>query len=335
MGDSNCSALVLGSQGNRGSDLVEIWAAAEQEYEPGKSPEDMAAAAVPRVRGPMAPGILIGVTASRATFSTRVAELMSTWASNLPDGVFVRFFVGDPVGDAAPYASGSHDDVAHLAQQAGITDNSTIVVMKGVRDDEYPLVEKAAAVLKYMDKAILSLKRESRENAINWVFDVDDDTYVNVEALQEFLGKQSFRQHTYIGQQGVGAQKDRGMLRRGGLVKPYCMGGTGILMAKETFRVVVDNIGECIKEAEKTQTVLYDDVLIGMCLQRRTRLGCWEAPSYRRDTFAHNYEGSDSFPPDASLWDTISLHPHKAPGMMNTTHERFKRFGLSSSIPQQ
>jgi hypothetical protein len=46
-----------------------------------------------------------------------------------------------------------------LAKQAGIADNSTIVVMKGIRDDEYPLVEKAAAVLKYMDTAIVSLEK--------------------------------------------------------------------------------------------------------------------------------------------------------------------------------
>jgi hypothetical protein len=203
MGVSNCSVLILYSKGNEGLELAEIEALAEQEYEPGRSPKNATVAATASVRGQQAHGILIGVTASRATFPTRVAELMSTWASNLPNGVFVRFFVGGPVDETAPYASGSHDDIGDLAKQAGIADNSTIVVMKGIRDDEHPSVEKAAAVLKYMDKAILSLKNQTKEyRRIDWVFDVDDDTYVNVEALQEFLVKPNSQRQTYVGRNG-------------------------------------------------------------------------------------------------------------------------------------
>jgi hypothetical protein len=191
MGVSNCSVLMLPSKGNKGLELAAIKALAEQEYEPGRSP---------KARGQEAHGTLIGVTASRATFPTRVAELMSTWASNLPNGVFVRFFVGDPVDETAPYATGSHEDIDDLAKQAGIADNSTIVVMKGIRDDKHPSVEKAATVLKYMDKAILSLSNEYRR--IDWVFDVDDDTYVHVEALQEFLVKRNSQRQTYVGRNG-------------------------------------------------------------------------------------------------------------------------------------
>ena len=307
-----------------------IQAIAKEEHEPGKPPKETTAILPNRVRGPKAEGILIGVTATRASFPTRVAEIVNTWASKLPKGVFVRFFVGDPVGPS-DITGGSAQDIENLSRQAGISDKSTIVVMKGVQDNEYPLVHKAAAVLKYMDKAILSLKRLSRENRIEWIFDVDDDTYVNVEALQEFLFKRNFRQHTYIGQRGYGKEKDREMLRKAGLVKPYCMGGTGIVMAKDTFGILVDHINECIDVANKTQTELFDDVLIGMCIQRRIGAGCWEGNSYNGGTFAHNYHGSENFPSDPDLWNTVSLHPHKTLGMMNKTHERFKRFGISPS----
>ena len=277
-----------------------------------------------------AEGILIGVTASRATFPTRVAEIMKTWASDLPKGVHVRFYVGDPVDDSA-LPTGSQGDIAHLAWQANISDTSTIVVMKGIKDDEYPLVHKATAVLDYMDKAMHSLKSPSGDNIVHWAFDVDDDTYINMEALQEFLFKRNFRQHMYIGQQGWGDWKDAEMLRKGGLTKAYCMGGTGILMTKDTLRVLVKQMNECIHEARKTMKILYDDVLMGVCLQRHIGLGCWtEDPTYNENTFAHNYASSDSFPNAADLWKTVTLHPHKTPGMMSRTHERFKRFGAWS-----
>lgn len=281
---------------------------------------------LPQLKGSNAGGILIGVTASRATFSTRVAELVQTWAKDLPKGVFVRFYVGDLVDKSVPYASGSDDDITTLAKEAGILDNSTIVVMKGVQDDEYPLVQKAAAVLEHMDEAILKLKRESKENNVNWVFDVDDDTYVNVDGLQEFLVKRDFRQHAYIGKRGNGAMAIREMLQKSGLEKPYCMGGTGILMAKHTFRILVDNIRNCINDALKNQTVVYDDVVFGICLQRRIGIGCWDEKSYRGDAFAHNFRGSNNFPRARELPNTITLHPHKTPGMMTNTHERFLRF---------
>jgi hypothetical protein len=330
--ESKLYSLHSKSLSKHSASLEVIQALASTEYEPGTGPQafetlpPMNSQEAEQFKGPRAEGVLIGVTASRATFSTRVAELVQTWAKDLPEGVFVQFFVGDLVDKSASYDSGSDEDIANLAKEAGISDNSTITVMKGVQDDEYPLVQKAAAVLKHMDKTILRLKRESKDKKVNWVFDVDDDTYVNVDGLQEFLGKRNFRQHTYLGQHGAGASKDRKMLRKDGLEKPYCMGGTGILMAKETFRILVDNIQNCIQDAQKTQDMVYDDVVFGMCLQRRIGIGCWDDKSYYRDAFAHNFHGSDNFPRNSALRNTITLHPHKTPGMMTRTHERFVNY---------
>jgi hypothetical protein len=115
------------------------------------------------------------------------------------------------------------------------------------------------------------------------------------------------------------------------------VGGPGIVMAKETFQVV--NISGCgapframHQGSGNLQTSLYDDVIIGMWVQRHIGLGCWwDDPSYHMDTFAHNHEGSDSFPSDDNLWNTISLHPHKTPGTMTMTHERFKKLVCSAA----
>lgn len=272
--------------------------------------------------------ILIGVTASRQTFATRVAEAVQTWAKELPVGVHVRFFVGELTNASVSYETGSPDDIANLAREAGIVDNSTIVVMKGIPDDEYPLVKKAAGVLGHMKEAMKSIQRQSEQNGIRWYFDVDDDTYVNIHALQEFIGKRNWKKHNYLGKRGTGMAKDREMLREGGLVKPYCLGGTGILMSKRTFDVLVDNMWDCIADANKTQTIVYDDVVFGMCLQRLVGGGCWDFDGdtpYDSGVFVQNFHGSDRFPRAWNLRKTISLHPHKTPGMMMRTHERFER----------
>lgn len=264
--------------------------------------------------------ILIGVTASRASFSTRVSEMVGTWAKNLPDGVYIRFFVGDMTDLSLPYVAGSTEDIQSLAMQAGISDLKEIVVMNGVRDDEYPLVDKAAAVLKHMGS-----QEENFNGGIQWYLDIDDDTYVHVEKIVSFLHKRDPSQHHYLGQMGTGATKDREMLRRGGMTSPYCMGGPGIVYSKKTFEILVSHIDSCISQAAVDFETLYDDVIIGKCLQRHVGIGCWDKKSYKNGAFAHNYHQSETFPRSWRISSTLTLHPHKSPGMMKHTHERFTR----------
>ncbi len=323
--ESKLYGLHMKSQSKRSANIEVIQALTSSKYEPGKAPQVLTSVEAEVAKESIG-GILIGVTASRATFPTRVAEILQTWAKDLPQDIHVRFYVGDLTEKNTSYTDGSDADIANLALQAGISDKSMIVVMKGAQDNEYPLVQKAAAVLNHMDQATVQLDRQSDKSEIKWLFDVDDDTYVNVDGLKRFLSNRSIDQHTYIGRRGMGARKDREMLRKGGLTRPYCMGGTGILMAKDTFRVLVENIQKCIVDAKVTQDVVYDDVVFGTCLQRHLGIGCWDEKSYRSDTFAHNFHGSSHFPRNSALRDTITLHPHKTPGLMTKTHERFTRF---------
>lgn len=270
-----------------------------------------------------AKGILIGVTTSRANFGTRIVEIMKTWAKRLPDGIFVRFYVGDPVAPSN-IQSGSADDIARLATEAGITDLRTIVVMNGIQDNEYPLVHKAAAVLKYMEREASELIEKSRNEKIVWFADVDDDTYINVDALQEFLFKQNHEELVYVGQRGYGGGKDKELFWNAGLRAGYCMGGTGIMMSQKTVRILNDKMEECIAHTGKKLKILYDDLLFGICLQRHAGIGCWDASNYYWNTFSHNYEEDPDFPYVGELWKAVSFHPHKTPGMMIRTHERFQ-----------
>jgi hypothetical protein len=69
---------------------------------------------------------------------------------------------------------------------------------------------------------------------------------------------------------------------------------------------------------------LLDDVIIGICVQRETGLGCWNKRKYNLDTFAQNYKGHEHFIDDSELKKTVTLHPFKEEGMMVRHHERFK-----------
>ena len=132
----------------------------------------------------------------------------------------------------------------------------------------------------------------------------------------------------YLGQRGEGAFEDREMLRQNGLKKPYCMGGPGILMSRQLLRLLEANIDNCLQQVQISQTniTIFDDVLFGICVQRETGLGCWEKQNYREEIFANNFLGEDDFLDDSQLKlsVSVSLHPHKTPGMMKRLHERFK-----------
>jgi hypothetical protein len=316
------------------SSLEDVVSMAMNEYEPGRDPRQeesdnqshqetsaLRKFSTKRRRGHSK--ILIGVTASRKFFASRVAEIMRTWGNVDDDGISIRFFVGDLTDKSASYASGSEEDISNLSKQAGIRDLSTIVVMPGVIDDEYPLVGKAASVIKHLAQIVAQRKKEG--TPFHWIMDVDDDTYVNLKYLQTFVKLRSYNANNYLGQRGVGKAEDQEMLRASGLAKPYCMGGPGFIMSRSTLKALADNIDSCIEQASQTKMTLLDDVIIGICVHRETGQGCWDKSSYRENTFAHNYRGDEHFLDDSELTGAVTLHAFKEPGLMLRMHERFQR----------
>jgi hypothetical protein len=269
--------------------------------------------------------ILVGVTSNRKFFKDRVAAVISTWGKpeNVPDNVVIQFFVGDLKNERVPYASGSVEDAASLAKEAGIVDQSSIIVMAGIDDDEYPLVDKASSVIKHLEDIVLARETEIPGETFDWIFDVDDDTYVNFKALQDFVDNIKPAEFQYIGQRGTGKEEMRKQFRRGGLVKPYCMGGTGIIYSRPTLNALALKIDYCVKEANLTKVPLYDDMLIGVCVHRYTGMGCWDGKDYYWRTFAQNYNGVEDFVNGTDLLKTITLHPFKEQGSMVRQHLQF------------
>jgi hypothetical protein len=130
--------------------------------------------------------ILIAVVTSRDMLESRVAAIASTWAQEgqVPDDIEIKFFVGASSDRDSVLVDGSLEDRAALAKYAGLLDRSAIVVMPEVVDDEYPPVYKSSAMIKHLEGIAAAKDQETHGHSYEWIFKVDDDTYVNISALR-------------------------------------------------------------------------------------------------------------------------------------------------------
>ena len=282
--------------------------------------------------------ILIAVSTCRKKFVNRVRAIRSTWGNpeNLPDNISVRFFVGEAaeevIDDGSHYDSLTiEQDKIFLARSGGIEDLRSIHVMSNVTDDEYPPVRKTGALIRNL--ATISMKE-----SYDWIFKVDDDTYVNVDGLERFIHSKNATDLSFWGQRGYGRKEDKEGLLEAGMDKPYCTGGPGYIFSRPTLLATAPNIPQCIEEAEKShlrQFLWHSDVVVGYCTHKTTQLGCWEAASSNSDftpysikdgPFRQNYKNVSAaeFPTDMELIGTVSVHPFKAKEGMIMLHQRFE-----------
>lgn len=260
--------------------------------------------------------ILIGVTASRKTFPTRVKVVEQTWARNPPANVVIRYLVGDATNQN--YLSGSSEDIYSLAKQAGVTDVSRIVVMRGVVDDEYPLVTKASQVLKRLEQIV-----QESEHTVDWIMDVDDDTFVYMDGMVKFLAARDSQRYQYIGRRAYGVQDDKESLRQAGLVKPYCNGGPGFALSRPTLKVLAKSIDSCQQRVQANVADpkrVYDDVLVGICVYNETGIGCWTGSNYIKDRF---YRIFSEEPNDEEILHGVTSHAFKNPRQMLDMNRRY------------
>jgi hypothetical protein len=285
------------------------------------------------IEGEESINVLISIVSSRANFGTRVKSIMETWAdpSNTPEDVVFRFFVGAPLKEDEFYGK-PDEDVANLARIAGIQDVSMIVVMDGVVDDEYPPVRKNSAMLVRMDKIAQDFEDDTDTPLkFHWIYQLDDDAYVNFDGLQSFLKTRTSASgyHLY-GERGYGREADKEGLFKGGLKKPYCTGGPGYLMSRQTLRDTAPHMMDCVQTADESdyrRYVWHSDSVIGICIYQSTGAGCWDGPDY--DTyriFRHNLKKEDPFPPKASdLRKVIATHPFKDAASMKKQYARYMK----------
>ena len=284
--------------------------------------------------------ILIAVATSRKMLSSRVVTIANTWAKPeaLTPDITVLFFVGRYDASSSYqqelFKSGSRADRTILAQQAGLNNFSSIIVMPDAEDDEYPPVYKNTAMLKYLDKFITVQEKDASQQGNTWVFKVDDDTYVNTKGLRDFLqSRESTDEFQIWGERGSGRKEDRDSIQKAGLVKPFCMGGPGYIMSRSLLRETVRTIETCIDNARTSiykQYIWHSDLIISLCAYNKTGVGCYEASDYySRRPFRHNYKGTQDFVDDGDLSNIVSMHPFKESAEMMRQHARF--LNLSSS----
>jgi hypothetical protein len=276
------------------------------------------------------PTVLVGVISSRDNFSSRVNAIVKTWGApdNIPEGTIIRFFVGSPP-EGSELAGKPEQDVTDLAAMAGIKDLSTIIVMDGVIDNEYPPVRKNTAMIEYMNKIVEIFENDSdAPSTFQWIYKVDDDAYVNFDAMLSFLKTRTYERFSVYGEQGIGRVEDRKGLKRVGLKKPYCTGGPGYIMSRTTLQQTAPRFKECVRYADVSKDKKYlwhSDSVIGLCIYNSTGAGCWDDHDYyRHRIFRHNLHKEDPFPSDTTeLLQIIATHPFKDEESMMKQHVRY------------
>jgi hypothetical protein len=135
-----------------------------------------------------------------------------------------------------------------------------IVSLPGV-DDSYPPLKKFFVMLKYI--------YDNYIDDFEWFMRVDDDIYIRPEKLETFLRSINSSKPYYIGQAGQGSKQDFGKLSLDH-DENFCMGGPGVVISRETLKLVLPHIKTCIKNLYS----IHDDVEFGRCIKRFAGISC-------------------------------------------------------------
>ena len=169
---------------------------------------------------------------------TRAKSVFKTWGKKIPGRM--SFFS----------RSGSSSTVADLP----------LVSLPGV-DDSYPPQKKSFMMLKFMHDNYL--------DKFEWFMRVDDDVYIKPDKLEFFLRSLNSSIPQFIGQAGMGNKDEFGLLSLD-YDENFCMGGPGIILSRETLRMVVPHISYCLKNLYST----HEDVEIGRCIRKFANISC-------------------------------------------------------------
>jgi hypothetical protein len=321
---------------NNRTDFDQIMAAAKQREESGKESGNALDLESQQVGEEDSPTILVGVVSSRDNFATRVKGIIETWGDplNIPEGTQIRFFVGAPP-ESSEFYQKPQEDVANLAAMAGIKDLSTIFVMDGVVDNEYPPVRKNTAMIASLNKIVETFENDvAAPSTFQWIYKVDDDAYVNFDGMLSFIKTRSSEQYHVYGERGTGREEDRDGLRKAGLVKPYCTGGPGYIMSRKTVKETAPNLKQCVRDADTSeyrQFLWHSDSVIGLCIYKNTGAGCWDEGDYFQNRiFRHNLHNDDPFLKKSQLPKTVACHPFKDQESMTRHHMRYVQIAALS-----
>jgi hypothetical protein len=179
-----------------------------------------------------------------------------------------------------------------------------------------------------MDEIVQILEDDSDgPSTFQWIYKVDDDAYVNFDALLPFVHTRNHYIFNVFGERGYGRKEDRIGLKNAGLVKPYCTGGPGYIMSRPTVRKTSPHLKDCVRvadESEYRKYVWHSDTVIGLCIYNATGAGCWDDKDYdSHRVFRHNLRNEDPFLKDSDLLKAVAAHPFKDEESMTRQHDRY------------
>lgn len=199
-----------------------------------KRPKTIAEELVANMKQPL----FVGVVTSKKLLLTRGVAINNTWGRQM--GRNIRFFSSEGTR-ARP--------------------RLPVVSLPGT-DDTYPPQRKVYRMLKYM--------YDNYINHYNWFMRADDDLYVRVDALVEFLSTLDPSTDLYIGQPGIGKRDDWDRIQ----LYPnehYCMGGPGVIMSRSLLVKLAPHLEECLSNVVVSWN---EDLEVGRCIMRRLGVQC-------------------------------------------------------------
>ena len=246
---------------------------------------------VTSLKAPLLP-LVVGVMTAGPYLNNRACSVWRTWGQDvLQAGGEIRFFVGEKV-------------------QGGEWCGLPLVALEGVRDGDYPPQRKSFLMLAWLARHLGDRTR--------WILRSDDDVYVKVPQLLEFLAPLDHREPLYIGQAGRGRGVEEGKLGLG-WHHNFCMGGPGVLLSSEALRLTAPLLPTCLASL----VTQHEDVELGRCVTRATGQTCTWAydmqTKFYHSTSAEEERGSEVVPntvAERTLDHAITIHPLKRRGNM-------------------
>ena len=193
--------------------------------------------------------LYIGVVTATEFLDTRARDVNNTWGKKAPK---IEYFASE--------SHGSH--------------SLPVVSLPGV-DDTYPPQKKVYRMLRYMHDHYI--------NDYNWFMRADDDVYVRIPELLNFLSKLDPSEDLYIGSPGFGRDND---LERIKLYphERYCMGGPGVIFSRGLLIKLVPHLEDCL---ENVVVSWNEDLEVGRCISRKLNVQCTWAYEVKKTFYSY------------------------------------------------
>lgn len=180
--------------------------------------------------------LFIGVVTAQKLLQTRARAINETWGKSAPK-------------------------LAFFSSSGRSTRRLPVISLPGV-DDTYPPQRKVFKMLKYMHDNFI--------DKYNWFMRADDDVYVRVDKLTEFLSQLDPSKELYLGQPGMGKPQDLERIKLRAY-EHYCMGGPGVIYSQALLRKLAPHLDDCL---ENEVVSINEDLEVGRCISRRVGIQC-------------------------------------------------------------